>query len=292
MKQYLDAVKFVLDNGSVRDDRTGTGTLSVFGYQMRFNLQDGFPAVTTKKLALKAAIAELLWFMEGSTDERRLAELTTGQQRPHIIDKTTIWTANADNQGVALGYQNDDLVKELGPVYGSQWRSWKRDGNIIDQLSVAIDQIKNNLTSRRIVVSAWNVADLPLMALPPCHVMFQFYVSDNKLSCSMYQRSCDLGLGAPFNIASYALLTHLIARECDLDVGDFVYNIGDMHVYLNHVEQLREQLTREPLPLPTLVVDDSFDLKDMYSGFPLNSASLITLKNYQSHPPIKLDMSV
>jgi thymidylate synthase len=237
MKQYHKLLKDIFINGEDVSDRTGTGTRSVFGYQMRFNLQDGFPAVTTKKLAWKSVVGELLWFLEGSTNERRLAELTYGKDSTELVDKTTIWTANADAQGKALGYVNDKFRKDLGPVYGYQWRnfggsSWQRDHvegfdhNGFDQIKWLINEIKTNPDSRRLILSAWSADQIHLMALPPCHTMAQFRVLNGKLSCQMYQRSADVFLGVPFNIASYALLTHIIARECDLDVGDFVHTIG------------------------------------------------------------------
>lgn len=253
MKQYHDALRYVLDHGEVCSDRTGVGTRSVFGYQMRFDLNEGFPAVTTKKLAWKAVVGELLWFLEGSTDERRLAEITYGTHRVNLIGKNTIWTANADAQGKSLGHYNDDFIKELGPVYGAQWRDFNGKGlDRVDQLQGLVDEIKRNPDSRRLIMSAWNPIRLPEMALPPCHVLTQFRVIDGKLSCQMYQRSADMFLGVPFNIASYALLTHMIAEICSLEVADFVHTIGDAHIYSTHEDVVREQLKRTPRPLPKL----------------------------------------
>lgn len=253
MKQYHDALRYVLDHGEVCSDRTGVGTRSVFGYQMRFDLNEGFPAVTTKKLAWKAVVGELLWFLEGSTDERRLAEITYGTHRVNLIGKNTIWTANADAQGKSLGHYNDDFTKELGPVYGAQWRDFNGKGlDRVDQLQGLVDEIKRNPDSRRLIMSAWNPIRLPEMALPPCHVLTQFRVINGKLSCQMYQRSADMFLGVPFNIASYALLTHMIAEICSLEVADFVHTIGDAHIYSTHEDVVREQLKRTPRPLPKL----------------------------------------
>ena len=220
---------------------------------MRFDLREGFPAVTTKKLAWKAVVAELLWFLEGSTDERRLAEITYGTHRVNLIGKNTIWTANADAQGKSLGHYNDEFTKELGPVYGAQWRDFNGKGlDRVDQLQGLVDEIKRNPDSRRLIMSAWNPIRLPEMALPPCHVLTQFRVINGKLSCQMYQRSADMFLGVPFNIASYALLTHMIAEICSLEVADFVHTIGDAHIYSTHEDVVREQLKRTPRPLPKL----------------------------------------
>lgn len=253
MKQYQKALRYVLDHGEVCSDRTGVGTRSVFGYQMRFDLNEGFPAVTTKKLAWKAVVGELLWFLEGSTDERRLAEITYGTHRVNLIGKNTIWTANADAQGKSLGHYNDDFTKELGPVYGAQWRDFNGKGlDRVDQLQGLVDEIKRNPDSRRLIMSAWNPIRLPEMALPPCHVLTQFRVINGKLSCQMYQRSADMFIGVPFNIASYALLTHMIAEICSLEVADFVHTIGDAHIYSTHEDVVREQLKRTPRPLPKL----------------------------------------
>jgi thymidylate synthase len=259
MKQYLDLMQHVLENGTQKHDRTGTGTISVFGYQMRFNLADGFPMVTTKKLHLKSIIHELIWFLSGDTNISYLKE-----------NGVKIWDEWADENG------------NLGPVYGSQWRSWPTpDGKHIDQISNIIHQIKNNPDSRRIIVSAWNVAEIENMALPPCHSFFQFYVADGKLSCQLYQRSADIFLGVPFNIASYALLTMMVAQVCDLKLGDFIHTLGDAHLYNNHLEQTKLQLSRTPKMLPTMQinpeVNNIFDFK--FEDF--------TLENYDPHPHIK-----
>lgn len=282
MKQYLQSLRDVAEQGEARDDRTGTGTISLFGHQSKYNLQDGFPAVTTKKLAWKAVVSELLWFLEGSTDERRLAEILYGTWD---INKKTIWTANADNQGVALGYTNTDDVKELGPVYGKQWV----DFGGVNQIEWAINEIKTNPDSRRIIVSAWNPPEIEKMALPPCHTMFQFYVMNGKLSCQMYQRSADMFLGVPFNIASYSLLIHIIANICDLDVGTFVHTIGDAHIYQNHTEQVAEQLTRAPMELPTLNISKNFEsLGDVLKS----SVDDYQLLDYNPMTSIKAPMAV
>lgn len=292
MKQYHKLLEDILEHGEDVNDRTGTGTRSIFGYQMRFNLQDGFPAITTKKLAWKSVVGELLWFLEGSTDERRLAELTYGKNRTELTDKTTIWTANANTQGKALGYADG----QLGPVYGFQWRNF--DGALYngaphvagtDQIKWLVNEIKTNPDSRRLILNAWNPNQINSMALPPCHVMAQFRVYNGKLSCQMYQRSADVFLGVPFNIASYALLTHIIALECGLDVGDFVHTIGDAHIYKDHFEQVKEQLSREEYPLPELEIDIYFELKDK---FDLDTAGSFQLTNYLSHDTIKAKMAV
>jgi thymidylate synthase len=233
VEQYLDLCRHILDNGTEKGDRTGTGTISVFGYQMRFDLQKGFPLVTTKKLHMKSIIHELLWFLKGDTNVKYLQD-----------NGVRIWNEWADKNG------------DLGPVYGKQWRSWpKPDGKVVDQISDVIDQIKTNPNSRRLIVSAWNVGELEKMALPPCHLLFQFYVADGKLSCQLYQRSCDTFLGVPFNIASYALLTMMVAQVCNLKPGEFVHTLGDAHIYLNHLEQVKTQLDREPRPLPTMTLN-------------------------------------
>lgn len=259
MKQYLDLMQHVLDNGTQKHDRTGTGTISVFGYQMRFNLQEGFPLVTTKKVHLRSIIHELIWFLQGETNIKYLKD-----------NGVSIWDEWADENG------------ELGPVYGSQWRSWPRpEGGHIDQISGIIQQIKNNPDSRRIIVSAWNVAEIENMALPPCHSFFQFYVADGKLSCQLYQRSADIFLGVPFNIASYALLTMMVAQVCDLKPGDFVHTLGDAHLYNNHLEQTKLQLSRDPRPLPQMKLNP--DVKDIF-GFKFED---FTLQNYDPHPHIK-----
>ncbi|MDB5111004.1 MAG: thymidylate synthase [Mucilaginibacter sp.] len=264
MKQYLDLMRHVMENGTQKHDRTGTGTLSVFGYQMRFNLQDGFPMVTTKKLHLKSIIHELIWFLSGDTNIRYLKE-----------NGVRIWDEWADAEG------------NLGPVYGYQWRSWPTpDGGHIDQITQVINQIKNNPDSRRIIVSAWNVADVNKMALPPCHNMFQFYVADGKLSCQLYQRSADIFLGVPFNIASYALLTMMAAQVCDLEPGDFIHTLGDAHLYNNHLEQTRLQLSREPRPLPTMKINP--EVKDIFQ-FKFED---FTLENYDPWPHIKGEVAV
>ena len=264
MQQYLDLLQHILDTGTYKTDRTGTGTQSCFGYQMRFDLKKGFPLVTTKKIHLKSIIYELLWFLKGETNIAYLKE--------HGVK---IWDEWADANG------------ELGPVYGKQWRSWEgKDGKIIDQVSDLIAQIKENPDSRRLIISAWNVADLPKMALMPCHNMFQFYVADGKLSCQLYQRSADVFLGVPFNIASYALLTMMIAQVCDLKTGDFVHTFGDVHIYSNHMEQVKLQLSREPFPLPTMKLNP--EVKDIFN-FKFED---FALENYQSHPAIKAPVAV
>lgn len=259
MQQYLDLMQHILDKGVVKEDRTGTGTRSVFGYQMRFDLQQGFPLVTTKKLHLRSIIHELLWFLQGSTNIRYLKE-----------NGVSIWDEWADEQG------------ELGPVYGYQWRSWPAGGGeTIDQISKLIAQIKRNPDSRRLMVSAWNVADIDKMKLPPCHALFQFYVAEGRLSCQLYQRSADVFLGVPFNIASYALLTMMVAQVCELQPGDFIHTLGDAHLYSNHLEQARLQLSREPRPLPKMVINP--EVKDIF-GFRLED---FTLSDYNPHPHIK-----
>ncbi len=287
MREYLDLLDHILKSGVKKEDRTGTGTTSVFGYQMRFDLSKGFPLVTTKKTFLKAIISELLWFIEGSTDERRLAEINFSDKRENLVDKKTVWTANADAQGKNLGYVNTNTIKELGPVYGAQWRSWKNsDGKSIDQLSELIDQIKTNPDSRRLILSAWNVGELEKMALPPCHTFFQFYVANGKLSCQLYQRSADVFLGVPFNIASYALLTMMIAQVCDLEVGDFVHTFGDAHIYSNHMEQVKLQLSRKPFSLPKMKINAN--IKNI-EDFKMNDFELL---GYESHESIKAVMAV
>jgi len=259
VKKYLDLMRHVRDNGIKKEDRTGTGTLSVFGYQMRFNLADGFPVVTTKKLHLRSIIHELLWFLKGDTNIQYLKD-----------NKVRIWDEWADEDG------------NLGPVYGSQWRSWPTaDGRHIDQITQVVEQIKNNPDSRRLIVSAWNVGEIENMALPPCHAFFQFYVADGKLSCQLYQRSADIFLGVPFNIASYALLTMMIAQVCDLEVGDFVHTLGDAHLYSNHMEQTELQLSRDVLPLPTMKINS--EIKDIFE-FTIDD---FELEGYESHEHIK-----
>lgn len=295
MKQYHKLLEDILEHGEDVNDRTGVGTRSIFGYQMRFNLAAGFPAVTTKKLAWKAVVGELLWFLEGSTDERRLAELTFGKHRTELVGRSTIWTANADAQGKTLNYINNEFTKELGPVYGSQWRDF--NGFSVykgkDQIADILFQLRKNPDSRRIILSAWNPNQLHQMALPPCHAFAQFRVYNGRLNCQMYQRSADVFLGVPFNIASYALLTHIIAREVGLEVGDYVHTIGDAHIYSNHFDQVKEQLSREEYPLPELNIDDQFDLSDrLKNGFRLNDVDCFKLTNYQSHDTIKASMAV
>jgi len=264
MQQYLNLLQHVIDKGAEKTDRTGTGTKSCFGYQMRFNLAEGFPMVTTKKLHLKSIIYELLWFLNGDTNIKYLNE-----------NGVRIWDEWADKNG------------DLGPVYGKQWRSWEgANGVVIDQISELIEQIKKTPDSRRLIVSAWNVGDLSKMALMPCHNMFQFYVADGKLSCQLYQRSADVFLGVPFNIASYALLTMMIASVCGLEYGDFVHSFGDVHLYNNHVEQANLQLSRIPFPLPTMKINK--EVKDIFSF----QFSDFTLENYESHPSIKAPVAV
>jgi thymidylate synthase len=277
MKQYLDALKFVLENGKVREDRTGTGTIGIFGMQSRYDLSLGFPAVTTKKLAFRACLGELLWFLEGSSDERRLAEITHGTRS---ASKKTIWTDNAMSK---YWLPNAQFIGDLGRVYGVQWR----DFGGVDQVVELVNNIKRDPYGRRHILTAWNPGQLDQMALPPCHCFAQFYVSaDGKLSCQMYQRSCDMFLGVPFNIASYSLLTHMIAQVCGLEAGEFVHVLGDAHIYLNHVEQVKEQLAREPLPLPTLWINP--DVKDILN-FTMED---FRLDGYNSYASIKAPMAV
>lgn len=296
MKQYHKLLEDILEHGEDVNDRTGVGTRSIFGYQMRFDLAAGFPAITTKKLAWKSVVGEILWFLEGSTDERRLAELTFGKHRVDLVGKSTIWTANADKQGKDLGYVNNEFTKELGPVYGSQWRKFNGIANGDygeDQILGIINQLKHHPDSRRIILSAWNPNQLHEMSLPPCHAFAQFRVYNGKLSCQMYQRSADVFLGVPFNIASYSLLTHMFAKECNLEVGDYVHTIGDAHIYSNHFDQVKEQLSRTEYPLPTLEINPEFDLTDrLKNGFKLEDASCFKLTNYQSHDTIKAYMAV
>lgn len=264
MKQYLELCKHVLENGTKKEDRTGTGTISTFGYQMRFNLQDGFPLVTTKKLHVRSIIHELLWFLNGDTNVKYLQE-----------NGVRIWNEWADEEG------------NLGPVYGHQWRSWTgADGNTVDQISGLIEQIKTNPDSRRLIVNAWNVGELDKMALPPCHCMFQFYAADGKLSCQLYQRSADVFLGVPFNIASYALLTMMVAQVCDLEPGEFVHTFGDVHIYQNHIEQVNLQLSRDPRSLPKMIINPA--VKDIF-GFKYDD---FQLEGYEPHPHIKGVVSV
>lgn len=264
MKQYHDLLTHILENGSTKGDRTGTGTISTFGYQMRFDLSEGFPVLTTKKLHLRSIIHELLWFLQGDTNIKYLKD-----------NGVSIWDEWADENG------------NLGPVYGHQWRSWPTpDGGSIDQISKLIDQIKNNPNSRRLMVSAWNVADVDNMALPPCHCLFQFYVADGKLSCQLYQRSADTFLGIPFNIASYALLTIMVAQVCNLEAGEFIHTLGDAHLYSNHIEQAKLQLTRDFRPLPQLKINPN--VTDIF-GFKFEDFELV---NYDPHPHIKAAVAV
>lgn len=264
MEQYLKLCSHVLENGTVKEDRTGTGTISTFGYQMRFNLQDGFPLLTTKKLHVRSIIHELLWFLAGDTNVKYLQD--------HGV---RIWNEWADDEG------------NLGPVYGKQWRSWQAaDGTTVDQIEDVLNQLKTNPDSRRMIVNAWNVGDLDKMALPPCHCLFQFYVSDGKLSCQLYQRSADIFLGVPFNIASYALLTMMIAQVADLELGEFVHTLGDAHIYKNHIEQVKLQLTRKPGPLPKMVINP--DVKDIFA-FTFED---FILEDYNAQPHIKGEVSV
>lgn len=302
-QEYLNALKFVLNNGAKKTDRTGIGTISVFGMQQRYDLSKGFPAITTKKLAWRSVVSELLWFIEGSGDERRLREILYGNRE---VDKTTIWTANA-NADYWKPFTKFD--GDLGRVYGVQWRKWRTTRTVksgsfkdqygiyhtyadgehtveIDQLQDLIEGIKKDPYGRRHILTAWNPGELKSMALPPCHVMSQFSVTDGKLSCQMYQRSCDMFLGVPFNIASYSLLTHMIAQVCDLEVGEFIHTLGDAHIYMNHIDQVQEQLSREPYPLPTLALNPN--IKNVFN-FTMVDIELI---GYQSHSTIKADMAV
>ena len=288
MKQYLDALEYILENGKDRDDRTGVGTRGVFGHQMRFDLRNEFPAVTTKKLAWRAVVGELLWMLEGSSDERRLAEITFEKPREELIGKNTIWTANADNQAKSLGYINDDLNKDLGPVYGHQWRSWDAQLGFVDQIAEVLENMYYDPNSRRHIVSAWNADRVNVMALPPCHTLFQFHIQDGELSCQLYQRSADMFLGVPFNIASYSLLTHMFAQLLNLKVGDFVWTGGDCHIYQNHMEQVKEQITREPRKGPTLEMPAFNDLQELTNTTP----SQYKLIGYNPMDSIKAPMAV
>ena len=288
MKQYIDALKFILENGKDRDDRTGVGTRGVFGYQMRFDLRNEFPAVTTKKLAWRAVVGELLWMLEGSADERRLAEITFEKPREELIGKQTIWTANADKQAKDLGYINTDTVKDLGPVYGHQWRSWDAQLGFVDQIAEVLEQMYYEPHSRRHIVSAWNADRVGVMALPPCHTLFQFHIQDGELSCQLYQRSADMFLGVPFNIASYSLLTHMFAQLLKLKVGDFVWTGGDCHIYQNHMEQVKEQITREPRKGPILEMPQFKDLEELTNTTP----SDYKLLDYNPMDSIKAPMAV
>ena len=280
MKQYLDLLQYILDNGNEKEDRTGTGTISIFGYQMRFNLQEGFPLVTTKKIHMKSVIHELLWFLSGDTNIKYLKD-----------NGVRIWDDWADYASTA---RFNRVEGDLGPIYGHQWRSfgatkighssYLNDG--VDQIAKLVEQIKNNPDSRRLIVTGWNPKEVEDVALPPCHTLFQFYVANGKLSCQLYQRSCDTILGLPFNIASYALLTHMLAQVCGLQVGEFVWSGGDIHIYSNHIEQVKTQLSREPRPLPTLELNPDVDdiFKFSYTDF--------KIKDYDPHPPIKASVAV
>ena len=287
MKAYLDLLQYILENGEQKDDRTNTGTISSFGHQLEFDLEEGFPAVTTKSLAWKGVVSELLWFIEGSDDERRLAEIRFGKDRTEITDLkkySTIWTDNADNQAKELGYENTDTKKILGPVYGVQWRNWGGK----DQIKDLLKELKKNPDGRRHILSAWNLDELNKMALPPCHVMTQFYVHNDSISCHMYQRSADMFLGVPFNIASYALLVSILAKICGLKPGTFTHSFGDAHIYKNSIAQVKEQLTRKPMKLPNLKFPDVSSLEE------LNSLSVddFVLENYEHHPAIKAKMAI
>ena len=288
MKQYLELLDHILQYGEERGDRTGTGVISSFGHQIRFNLGDGFPAVTTKSLAWKGVVSELLWFLEGSDDERRLAEIRFQQDRAELKDLTkfsTIWTDNADNQGIELGYENNEITKKLGPIYGVQWRNWGG----IDQIKKLLDDLRSDPGGRRHILSAWNVEQIASMALPPCHVMSQFYVSENgRLSCQMYQRSADMFLGVPFNIASYALLQSILAKILNLIPGDFVHVFGDAHIYKNSIAQVKEQLSREPKKLPKLILPNIDSIESLKKF----SVDDFILDGYESHPAIKAPMAI
>lgn len=274
--QYLSLLKKILDEGSDRSDRTGVGTRALFGLQMRFNLEEGFPAITTKKLAFKAVKSELLWFLEGSNDDNRLKELNGSEK--------TIWTANAEASYWKPKAQFDG---DLGRVYGVQWRAWRKsDGSTVDQIAEVIEKIKTNPTDRRMIVTAWNPGELDQMALPPCHMFFQFFVADGKLSLYMHQRSCDMFLGVPFNIASYALLLHMVAQVTGLKAGEFIHSLGDAHIYHNHFDAVKEQLSRTPLKAPALWLNPNIKNID---GFTMDD---IKLEGYESHPPIKAEMAV
>ena len=287
MKAYLDLLKYIIDNGEEKNDRTNTGTISSFGHQLEFDLEDGFPAVTTKSLAWKGVVSELLWFLEGSDDERRLAEIRFNKDRSELTDLekySTIWTDNAENQGKELGYENSDTKKLLGPVYGVQWRNWGG----VDQIRDLLEGLKNNPDGRRHILSAWNVGQIDKMALPPCHVMSQFYVHRETISCHMYQRSADMFLGVPFNIASYALLLSILAEILSLKPKRFIHSFGDAHIYINSIDQVKEQLSRDPKPLPKLIIPNIDNLEDINK---LNVNDFI-LENYDPHPPIKAKMAI
>ena len=287
MKAYLDLLQFILENGDKKEDRTNTGTISSFGHQLAFDLEDGFPAVTTKSLAWKGVVSELLWFLEGSDDERRLAEIRFGKDRSELIDLSkysTIWTDNADNQGKQLGYENTKYKKNLGPVYGVQWRNWGG----VDQIANLLENLHKNPDGRRHILSAWNVGDIEKMALPPCHVMSQFYVNNGTISCHMYQRSADMFLGVPFNIASYALLLCIFGKILNLKPKRFVHSFGDAHIYMNSVDQVKEQLSRTPMKPPELSIPEIDSLSDI-SNYEIDDFKLL---NYEHHPAIKAKMAI
>ena len=287
MKAYINLLRHILENGDEKDDRTNIGTISSFGHQIEFDLDNGFPAVTTKTLAWKGVVSELLWFLEGSDDERRLAEIRYSKNRDELtnIEKySTIWTDNADNQGKSLGYENNDTKKLLGPVYGVQWRDW----NGKDQITDLINNINKNPNGRRHILSAWNVSEIEKMALPPCHVLSQFYVNKGNISCHLYQRSADMFLGVPFNIASYALLLSIIAKILSLKPKRFIHSFGDAHIYKNSIDQVKEQISRTPKQLPTLVIPELNEFDDLKSC----SIDDFILEGYDPHPPIKAKMAV
>lgn len=292
MRQYLDLMQHVLENGVRKEDRTGTGTLSVFGYQMRFDLGEGFPLLTTKKVFLKGIIHELLWFLAGDTNIKYLVDNGVGiwNEWPHADYLRQTGDTMGLQEFVARVREDEAFARKwggIGPGYGHQWRSWPTpDGGHIDQIAQVVEQIRNNPDSRRMIVSAWNVAEVEKMALPPCHTLFQFYVAEGRLSCQLYQRSADIFLGVPFNIASYALLTMMIAQVCDLEPGDFVHTLGDAHLYANHLDQAREQLSRQPYALPTMVLNR--EVKDLFA-FTFED---FTLQEYRCHPPIKAPVAV
>ena len=287
MKAYIDLLRLILEKGYEKEDRTNIGTISSFGHQLEFDLEEGFPAVTTKSLAWKGVVSELLWFLEGSDDERRLAEIRFQKNREELTDLSkfsTIWTDNAENQGKALGYDNNQTKKILGPVYGVQWRNWTG----IDQVKELLTNIKENPNSRRHILSAWNVGELDKMALPPCHVMSQFYINGKEISCHMYQRSADMFLGVPFNIASYALLLSIFAKILGLKPRRFIHSFGDAHIYKNSIEQVKEQISRSPKPLPTLKIPNIKSLDDL-KNYGVND---FILDGYEHHPPIKAKMAI
>ncbi len=287
MKAYLDLLEYILENGDEKNDRTNTGTISSFGHQLDFDLEEGFPAMTTKSLAWKGVVSELLWFLEGSDDERRLAEIRFNKDRTELTDLnkySTIWTDNADKQGKDLGYENNDSKKILGPVYGVQWRDWSGK----DQIHDLIEGLKNNPDSRRHILSAWNVGEIEKMALPPCHVMSQFYINKGTISCHMYQRSADMFLGVPFNIASYALLLSILAEVLNLKPKRFIHSFGDAHIYKNSIDQVKEQLKRAPKRLPKLIFPSLESINDLKKC----NINDFVLEGYDPHPPIKAEMAV